>query len=59
MISGNNHLLFDKNYLKVNEDGTIGFNKSNSYYNDIPDFHIFNKNAYLFKGNIYNFVFVN
>lgn len=59
VISGDNCLFFKKQFLNLNEDGTIGFNKSNDYYNDIPDKEVFKKLDYCINGTLFNLVFIN
>ena len=58
VISGSNCLFFKKNYLKLNDDGTIGFNAENSYYNNIPDNNNFKKLKYTLNGTLYCLTFI-
>lgn len=57
-ISGNTNLLFKKDFLNINEDGLIGFNKENNYIEMIPDKKVVSINNYDMNANIYNLQFI-
>lgn len=57
-ISGNTNLLFKKDFLKINEEGLIGFNKENNYIEMIPDEKVVSINNYDMNVNIYNLQFI-
>ena len=46
--------MFKKDCLKINDDGTIGFNDKNDYYTSIPSEKLWNVNTINFNGTIYN-----
>ena len=56
VLSGNNVLLFQKGFLG-DGSGTVGFNESNDYYNDIPDKRILNRCSLYIPGVVFNLVF--
>ncbi len=58
VISGDNCLFLKKPFLELNQDGTIGFNNSNDYFNDIPDENVFHKLNYTLNGTLFNLAFV-
>ena len=58
MISGNRVLWFNHDYLNYNEDGWIGFNKNNDFFNDKPDSNCFEKTSFFFPGTAYNLNFI-
>lgn len=58
VISGDNCLFFKKELLKLNEDGTIGFNSENDYFNNIPDETAIIKNNYFLKGTLFSLMFI-
>lgn len=58
VISGDNCLFFKKELLKLNEDGTIGFNSGNDYFNNIPDETAIIKNNYFLKGTLFSLMFI-
>lgn len=57
-ISGNTNLVFIKEFLNLNKDGLIGFNKENNYLENMPDSKVVSKNEYDINVNIYNLQFV-
>lgn len=52
--SGYYSFMFKKDCLKINDDGTIGFNDKNDYYTSIPSEKLWNVNTINFNGTIYN-----
>lgn len=57
VLSGSNIIYFIKEYLSYNEDW-IGFNKSNDFFNDIPEKKVIDKSEMFFSGTAYNLNFV-
>lgn len=57
-ISGSTNLLFKKDFLNLNDEGLIGFNKKNDYIGTIPNEQIVNINKYDMNINIYNLQFI-
>ena len=57
-ISGSTNLFFKKEFLALNENGLIGFNKSNNYVESIPNEDVVNINKYDMNVNIYNLQFI-
>lgn len=53
LISGKNTIFFRNEFLKPNNDGIVGFNKTNNFYTDIPNFDIIKKDIYTFPGTIF------
>lgn len=58
VMSGNKILYFKKEFLKLNEDNTIGFNKSNSYIDDLPEEENLQNYIFPIKGTVYNLSFI-
>lgn len=58
VLSGRNLLLFKKEFLHLNDDGTIGFNMSNNYYSEIPSDSVYYKKQEFFPGTLFNLTFV-
>lgn len=57
VLSGNNVVCFQKEYLCYNDDW-IGFNKSNNFISDIPEMTVFDRSHMFFPGTAYNLNFV-
>lgn len=57
-ISGSTNLIFAKEFLTLNNDGIIGFNKENNYIEKPPDNRIVSINKYDMNVNIYNLQFI-
>ena len=57
VLSGNKIVLFLKEYLSYNDDW-IGFNKSNDFFSDTPDYEVFDRSQMYFSGTAYNLNFV-
>lgn len=57
-ISGKTNLLFKKDFLNLNEEGLIGFNKKNNYIEMIPNEKVVSINKYDINVNIYNLQFI-
>lgn len=57
-ISGSTNLLFKKEFLKLNEEGLIGFNEKNNYVEMIPNENVVSINKYDINVNIYNLQFI-
>lgn len=55
ILNGNSTLYFRKPYLRLNADGSIGFNDSNDYINEIPSDKIFNNSKNCFNGTVHHF----
>lgn len=58
MYSGNKVLWFKQEFLNYNDDGWIGFNAQNDFYNLKPDSEVFYKIPFYFPGTAYNLNFV-
>ena len=58
VVSGLRKLIFSQEYLSYNENGWLGFNKSNNFLTDIPDRTLFRQNGFYLPGNAYNLNFV-
>ena len=57
LLTGENGLVFKKELLKYNDDGWIGFNKSNDF-NKIPDDGVVFHTKTFLPGTAYNFLLV-
>ena len=58
VMNGNTIIFLKKPFLKLNEDGTIGFNTENNYIENLPNSQIVvNSNKY-FNGTIHNLSFI-
>ena len=58
MQSGNKAVFFNEHLLDYDENGWIGFNKENSFLNDIPDTECIGRSPVYFPGTAYNLHFV-
>lgn len=58
VISGDNCLCFRKELLKLNDDGTIGFNFENDFFNNIPDPNAVFKQHYCLNGTLFSLTFI-
>ena len=58
VISNNHVLRFNEKFLIINEDGTIGFNESNSYFDDIPSKECYQSVQNPFCGTLYGLTLV-
>ena len=58
MISGNNMVKLFKNYMELNSDGWIGFNKSNDYIHLAPDKQCVCKSPIYIPGTTYHLTFI-
>ena len=58
MLSGNRSIFFHEDLLDYDEDGWIGFNKTNSFFEDIPDKRCIKRSPLYFPGTAYNLHFV-
>lgn len=58
VISGDNCLYFRKELLKLNNDGTIGFNDTNDYFNHIPNPNALFKLRYHLNGTLFSLIFI-
>lgn len=54
VLSGNNILCFEQEYLDINTDGFIGFNKDNNYISDTPAENIILKSDLYIPGTIFH-----
>ena len=54
VLSGDNMLLLNTQYLNVDSEGLIGFNDSNDFYNDTPNRAIVVKEQNVFPGTIFS-----
>lgn len=52
--SGKKLLKFDKKYIHVNEQGNVGFNKTNDYLHEIPDKETMEELDYYNTGALFN-----
>lgn len=57
-ISGDTNMIFIKEFLKLNEEGLIGFNEENNYKEMPPNKKVVSVNKYDMNINIYNLQFV-
>jgi len=53
ILSGKNTLYFKNEFLNMKEDGILGFNKKNDFYNEKPDESILKKENIAFPGTIF------
>lgn len=58
VASGSRKLIFRQEYLSYDDDGWLGFNKSNNYLTDIPNRMLFQPNSFYLPGSAYNLNFV-
>lgn len=58
MLSGKRIVYFLSQFLEYNENGWIGFNKSNDFFNDIPDADVVTSCPTLLPGCSYNLNFI-
>lgn len=58
VISGHRKLLFEKEYMKYNEDQWIGFNCTNDFLGAPPNLDLIQKAPFFFPGTAYNLNFV-
>ncbi len=58
MLSGSRALWFRQEYLDYDEDGWIGFNNKNDYFNCMPDISTFSNYPLFMPGTAYNLNFV-
>lgn len=62
--SGNYSFMFSEKNLRINDDGTIGFNDTNNYHMDIPNKMYYNNssdsdhNGVNYNGTIYNLTLI-
>lgn len=54
VLNGNKSLHFYSQYLNINDDGTIGFNEENNYFEQKPCDKVFFRKNLFFPGIIYN-----
>ena len=57
VLSGNNIIYFQKEFLIYNEDW-IGFNESNDFFHCVPSQEVLNRSQMFFAGTAYNLNFV-
>ncbi|MGL5820279.1 MAG: hypothetical protein ACRCYE_01435, partial [Sarcina sp.] len=58
VLSGDNILFFDQDYMKVSKEKLIAFNKTGNYKCDIPDKDIINKSSLYISGCVYNLLLI-
>ena len=57
-MNGNTIIFLKKPFLKLNEDGTIGFNTENNYIENLPNSQIVVNSNKCFNGTIHNLSFI-
>lgn len=57
-FSGKTTIFFIKDFLKLTEEGYIGFNSNNDYFNSIPDKKAVKRQSFNLNSNIYNLQFI-
>ncbi len=58
VMNGNTIIFLKKPFLKLNEDGTIGFNTENNYIENLPNSQIVVNSNKCFNGTIHNLSFI-
>ena len=56
--SGNTNILFTDEFLKLSEEGLIGFNESNDYITEIPSKRVLLRNEYNLNINAFSLEFI-
>ena len=57
-MNGNTAIFLKKPYLRLNIDGTIGFNEKNDYFENLPSSQIVHNEKRCFNGTIHNLSFI-
>lgn len=52
-MSGNDVLYFKDELIRINDDGTVGFNESGNYYDDIPSASCFDVSPFYYPGTLF------
>lgn len=58
VMNGNTAIFLKKPYLRLNIDGTIGFNEKNDYFENLPSSQIVHNEKRCFNGTIHNLSFI-
>lgn len=58
VMNGNTVIFLKKPYLRLNDDGTIGFNEKNNYIESLPNPQIVLNKEKCFNGTIHNLSFI-
>ena len=58
VMNGNTIIFLKKTFLKLNEDGTIGFNTENNYIENLPNSQTVVNSNKCFNGTIHNLSFI-
>lgn len=58
VLNSNTVILLKKPFLRLNNDGTIGFNDKNDYFNELPNQEVVTKLKNTFNGTIHNLTFI-
>lgn len=58
VMNGNTKIFLKKPFLKLNEDGTIGFNTENNYIENLPNSQTVVNSNKCFNGTIHNLSFI-
>ena len=53
ILSGQNTIYFQNDYLKVDDNGIIGFNDNNDFFTNLPNNNILKKELITFPGTIF------